>query len=137
LTAVDYPFNTADRAIRALSMRLNAEMLRNFSVAAQSAGATNLKGFLRDDGEMSSPAATRPYQVMGFDCHRLDIRLKVVGSNRLGFEHEFEIEKVWLLVIIDVCTRVVASPLLLLDSGVNIWHWLGRPGTVLPRDGNR
>jgi putative transposase len=34
LTAVDYPFNTADRAIRALLMRLKAEMLRNFSVAA-------------------------------------------------------------------------------------------------------
>jgi putative transposase len=88
-------------------MRLKAEMLRNFSVAAHSAGATNLKGLPRDDGEISLPAATRPYQVVEFDGHRLDIRLKVVVSDPLGFEHEFEIERVWLLVIIDVCTRAV------------------------------
>lgn len=42
-----------------------------------------------------------------FDGHRLDIRLKVVVRDPLGFEHEFEIERVWLLVIIDVCTRMV------------------------------
>jgi hypothetical protein len=88
-------------------MRLKAEMLRNFSVAAHLAGATNLKGLPRDDGEISLPAATRPYQVVEFDGHRLDIRLKVVVSDPLGFEHEFEIERVWLLVIIDVCTRAV------------------------------
>ena len=87
------------------------------------------KGLLRDDGEMSSPAAaTRPYQVAEFDGHRLDIWLKVVVSNPQCFEHEFEIERVWLLVIKDVCTRVVASPLLLVLSGFDIWHWRGRPG---------
>ena len=42
-----------------------------------------------------------------FDGHRLDIRLKVVVRDPLGFDHEFEIERVWLLVIIDVCTRAV------------------------------
>ena len=112
-------------------------MLRNFSVAARSAEATNVKGLLRDDGEMSSPAATRPYQVVEFDCHRLDNRLKVVVSIPLGFEHEFEIERVWLLVIIDVCTRVVARPLLLLDSGFNIWHSLDRPGDSATTRWNR
>jgi transposase InsO family protein len=56
---------------------------------------------------MSSPTATRPCQVVEFDGHRLDIRLKMVIPDPLGFEHEFEIERVWLLVIIDVCTRAV------------------------------
>jgi putative transposase len=107
LTAVDYPFDTADRAIRVLSRRLKGEMLRNFGVAAHSAGATRLKGLPRNDDEISSPAATRPYQVVEFDGHRLDIRLKVVIPDPLGLENEFEIERVWLLVIIDVCTRAV------------------------------
>ncbi|WP_408320903.1 MULTISPECIES: hypothetical protein [unclassified Paraburkholderia] len=42
-----------------------------------------------------------------FDGHRLDIRLKVVTRDPFGFEHEFEIERAWLPVIIDVCTRAV------------------------------
>jgi putative transposase len=107
LTVADYPFNTADRALRVLSRRLKAEMLRDFGVAAHSAGATHLKGLPRVDDQISSPTAKRPYQVVEFDGHRLDIRLKVVIPDPLGFEHEFEIERVWLLVIIDVCTRAV------------------------------
>jgi putative transposase len=104
-----YPFNTAGRAIRSLSQRLKAEMLRSFGAAARSAGASHLKGLPHKDDGVESPAATRPYQVVEFDGHRLDIRLKVVVRDPLGFEHEFEMERVWLLVIIDVCTRVVLA----------------------------
>ncbi|MEX3973795.1 helix-turn-helix domain-containing protein [Paraburkholderia caribensis] len=107
LTAADYPFNTEGHAIRSLSRRLTADMLRSFGTAARAAGASHLKGLPRMDDEAATPAATRPYQVVEFDGHRLDIRLKVVVRDPLGFEHEFEMERVWLLVIIDVCTRAV------------------------------
>ncbi|MDF3887756.1 helix-turn-helix domain-containing protein [Cupriavidus basilensis] len=106
LTAVDYPFNTDGRAIRSLSARLKVELLRSFRTAARAAGATHLKGLPHYDKSDSRPA-TRPYQVVEFDGHRLDLRLKVVVRDALGFEHEFEIERVWLLAIIDVCTRAV------------------------------
>jgi putative transposase len=106
LTAADYPFNTAGRAIRSLSSRVKAELLRCFGTVAAAAGASHLKGLPRSD-DVPAPAATRPYQVVEFDGHRLDVRLKVVVRDPLGFEHEFEIERVWLLVIIDVCTRVL------------------------------
>ncbi|WNC95293.1 integrase (plasmid) [Paraburkholderia sp. FT54] len=106
LTAADYPFNTAGRAIRSLSSRVKAELLRGFGTVAAAAGASHLKGLPRSD-DVPAPAATRPYQVVEFDGHRLDVRLKVVVRDPLGFEHEFEIERVWLLAIIDVCTRVV------------------------------
>ena len=109
LTAADYPFNTAGRAIRSLSQRLKEEMLRSFGAAARSAGASHLKGLPHRGDGVGSPAATRPFQVVEFDGHRLDIRLKVVVRDPLGFEHEFEMERVWLLVIIDVCTRVVLA----------------------------
>ncbi|CAE6813110.1 hypothetical protein R75465_05487 [Paraburkholderia aspalathi] len=106
LTAADYPLNTVDHAIRSLSRRVKAEMLRSFGSAARSAGATHLKGLPRVD-DAGPPAAVRPYQVVEFDGHRLDLRLKVVVRDPLGFAHEFEMERVWLLVIIDVCTRAV------------------------------
>ncbi len=106
LTAADYPLNTADHAIRSLSRRVKAEMLGSFGSAARSAGAKHLKGLPRVD-DSGPPAAVRPYQVVEFDGHRLDVRLKVVVRDPLGFTHEFEMERVWLLVIIDVCTRAV------------------------------
>lgn len=85
---------------------MKAELLRGFGTAARAARATHLKGLPRND-ELAATAATRPFQIVEFDGHRLDIRLKVVIHDPLGFTHEFEIERVWLLVIIDVCTRAV------------------------------
>ncbi|RKE23818.1 hypothetical protein B0G76_8505 [Paraburkholderia sp. BL23I1N1] len=43
LTAADYPFNTTGRAIRSLSSRVKAELLRGFSTVAQAAGASHLR----------------------------------------------------------------------------------------------
>ncbi len=60
--------------------------------------------------------ATRPCQVVEFDGHRLDICPKSVVRDPLGFEHEFEMERVWLLVIIDVYTRVVLGYHIVLAS---------------------
>ncbi|MBK7053095.1 MAG: hypothetical protein IPH54_21845 [Rhodoferax sp.] len=37
----------------------------------------------------------------------MDLRLKVVVKDPLGFEQQFEIERIWLLVIIDVYSRAV------------------------------
>ncbi|CAB3776351.1 hypothetical protein LMG28614_00197 [Paraburkholderia ultramafica] len=99
LTAADYPFNTAGHAIRSLSRHLTAEILRSFSSAAHSAGASHLKGLPRQDDEAATPEAIHPYQVVEFDGHRFDIRLKVVVRDPLGFEHEFEMERVWLPVV--------------------------------------
>jgi len=105
LSAADYPFNTQLLAIRSLSQWLRQALLESFHLAARAAGASHLKGLPKPPSQRS--AAIRPFQVVEFDAHRLDIRLKVVVRDPLGFEHEFEIERVWLLAIIDVCTRAV------------------------------
>ena len=107
LSGTDYPLNTGERGIRSLSRHLKDELLRSFGNAARSAGASHLKGLPPRDGGARTLAATRPYQTVEFDGHRLDIRLKIVVHDPLGFVHEFEMERVWLLVIIDVCTRAV------------------------------
>src|SRR5471032_189226 len=103
ITAADYPLNTDRMGIRSLSAYVTAKILTNFGDAARTAGATHLKGMPGAAGR----GAVRPYQVVEFDGHQLDVRLKIVIRDPLGFEQEFEIERIWLLVIIDVCTRAV------------------------------
>nr|WP_322787211.1 hypothetical protein [Paraburkholderia mimosarum] len=123
LTAADYPINTAGQAIRSLSACVKAELLRSFGTAARAAGAPHLKGLPRPDDQAGAPPASRPYQVVEFDGHKLDIRLKVVVSDPLGFAHEFEIERVWLLVIIDVSTRAVLGYHLVLALRAREKRW--------------
>jgi putative transposase len=118
ITAADYPFNTDRIGIRALSEYVTAEMLRNFGSAAHAAGAKRLKGFPKL-ADCNTTAAVFPYQVVEFDGHRLDVRLKIIVRDPLGFEQEFEIERIWLLVIIDVCTRAVLGYHLVLTREYN------------------
>ncbi|MBC7483560.1 MAG: hypothetical protein H7337_17065 [Rhizobacter sp.] len=105
LSAQDYPFNTEQLGVRSLSAAVRAECLRNFGRGARMAGATHLKGLVTDTD--AAPPATQALEVVEFDGHRFDVRLKVVVKDPLGFEQEFEIERVWLLVIIDVWSRAV------------------------------
>jgi transposase InsO family protein len=111
ITAADYPLNTDRKAIRSLSAHVTAKMLADFGDAAHAAGARRLKGM----PGAAERSAVRPYQVVEFDGHRLDVRLKIVIRDPLGFEQEFEIERIWLLVIIDVCTRAVLGYRLVLS----------------------
>jgi transposase InsO family protein len=105
LTAADYPFSTDRMGIRSLSATVRAQCLRSFGRVARLAGATHLKGM--PDLDATAPAAMQALDVVEFDGHRLDVRLKVVVRDPLGFEQEFEIERIWLLVIIDVWSRAV------------------------------
>jgi len=106
LTATDYPFNTQEMGSRTLAAMIKAEILQNFGRAARASGATHLKGMPRDPA-LAAPAPLCALDVVEFDGHRLDVRLKIVVRDPLGFEQEFEIERIWLLVIIDVFSRAV------------------------------
>ena len=103
LTGGDYPFNTERLGIRSFAAAVRAECLRDLYRAAHLAGAQHVKGMPRDE----RLAATEPLEVVEFDGHRLDIRLKIVVRDPLGFEQQFEIERIWLLVVIDVYSRAV------------------------------
>ena len=48
--------------------------------------------------------------VVEFDAHKLDSRLKVIlARDPLGGKHSVEIERVWLLAVINVATRCVLA----------------------------
>jgi len=106
LTAADYPFTTQQLGRRTLAGALKAEILRHFGRAARAAGASHLKGLPPAHG-LVAPAPQHALDVVEFDGHRLDVRLKIVVRDPLGFEQQFEIERIWLLVIIDVFSRAV------------------------------
>lgn len=91
--------------IRSLAKVVRAECLRSFGRATLLAGATHLKGM--PGGVTAAPVARQVLDVVEFDGHRLDVRLKVAVCDPLGFEQQFEIERLWLLVIIDVFSRAV------------------------------
>lgn len=107
ISAHEYPFNTDRMAIRALSASLRRECLDSFGRASHLAGASHLKGLPADADQLGAPAATHFLEVVEFDGHRLDLRLKVTVKDPLGFEQQFEIERIWLLAIIDVWSRAV------------------------------
>jgi putative transposase len=73
--------------IRSLASAVRAECLRRFERGAALAGATHLRG-MPGDGKMA-PAALRALDVVEFDGHRLDVRLKVVVRDPRGFEQQF------------------------------------------------
>lgn len=107
ITAANYPLNTDTLAIRALATWIKADVLRSFGEAARAAGASHLKGMPAHPAQVKRAAIVRPFQAVEFDGHRLDIRLKLVVQDPLGYTHEFELDRLWLLVILDVCSRAV------------------------------
>ena len=91
--------------IRSLAAAVRTECLRRFERNARPAGAGHPKELPRDGKTVL--LALQAIDVVEFDDHRLDLRLKVVVKDLLGFEQQFEIERIWLRVIIDVFTRAV------------------------------
>lgn len=106
LGAHDYPMSAKRYGIGALTRIIKHDLLSHFRVAARGAGATHLKGLPSAIDRAAAPP-TDALQCVEFDAHRLDLRLKMIVQDPLGQEQSFEIERVWLLVILDVYSRAV------------------------------
>jgi len=105
LGASDYPLNQHDKAVRSLARTLRSWLLEDFDLAAHAAGA-RLKpaSALRQPPERAGADA---FDTVEFDAHKMDVRLKLIDRDPLGGEQSYEIERVWLLAIIDVATRCI------------------------------
>ena len=105
LTQADYPLNQADRAIRSLGRTLRQWLQADFRLAAAAADA-RIKPIsaLR---HLPERAALRAFDTVEFDAHKLDLRLKVIDVDPSGGEQMLEIERIWLLAVIDVSTRCI------------------------------
>lgn len=105
LGAGDYPLNQSDKAVRSLARTLHSWLDKDFDLAARAAG-TRIKpaSALR---QLPERGASDAFDTVEFDPHKMDVRLKVIDRDPTGIEHSYEIERVWLLAIIDVPTRCI------------------------------
>ncbi|MDP3611753.1 MAG: hypothetical protein Q8R98_07870, partial [Rubrivivax sp.] len=120
LTQRDYPLNQKDKAVRSLARTLRGWMDSDLPLAAHVAGARiKPSSALRS---LPERAALRAFDTVEFDAHKMDLRLKVVDVDPTGGEQVWEIERVWLLAIIDVATRCVLGWILSLARECNRTH---------------
>jgi putative transposase len=105
LTQRDYPLNQKDKAVRSLARTLRGWMDLDLPLAAGMAGA-RIKPSSAWRG-LPERAVLRAFDTVEFDAHKMDLRLKVVDVDPTGGEQVWEIERVWLLAIIDVATRCI------------------------------
>jgi putative transposase len=120
LTQRDYPLNQKDKAVRSLARTLRSWMDQDLPLATHVAGArVKPSSALRS---LPERAALRAFDTVEFDAHKMDLRLKVVDVDPTGGEQVWEIERVWLLAIIDVATRCILGWTLSLARECNRTH---------------
>ncbi len=106
LTARDYPLNHDEGGRRSFRTVLRQRMLDGFAQANRSAGGEGVKPAAAL-AFAPSRAVSDPFDTVEFDAHKLDLRLKILDQDPEGIEHVIEIERVWLLAIIDVGSRAI------------------------------
>jgi hypothetical protein len=106
MTAKDYPLNHDEAGRRSLRTALRQRMLDGFAQANRSAGGEGVKPSAALAFTPSRPV-TDPLDMVEFDAHKLDLRLKILDQDPEGEEHVLEIERVWLLAAIDVGSRAI------------------------------
>jgi putative transposase len=104
-----YPFNRLQEGKRSLAQVTKNIMDTSFQSAARAAGAERIAPPWHDGkhSKDTSPATLRPFEVAEFDGHKLDIRLRVRLEDPFGLTYDLELRRVWILVVLDVCTRAV------------------------------
>ena len=94
LTANDYPLNHDEMGYRSLARWIRTRLEQRIPMSLPR----------RDDAWR---ATTRPYSVVELDGHKLDLRIRVRYIDAAGVSIDIESERLFVITLIDVCTRVV------------------------------
>lgn len=108
LTAQDYPLNQDDKAYRSFAKFARARLDARVPIRFQSAAVG-----------AAQHVAPAPFSVVELDGHKLDVRLRVRYAQLNGLPVDVEIERLFVIVIIDTCTRAVLGWQLVLGSEYN------------------
>lgn len=95
LTAKDYPLNYDEMGYRSLAHWVRNRLESRLAIRPPLA--------LTD----AWTASTRPYSVVELDGHKLDLRVRVRFTDASGVSVDIESERLFVITLIDVCTRVV------------------------------
>jgi predicted DNA-binding protein YlxM (UPF0122 family) len=105
----EYPFNQDLLGIRSLSTYLKklAQEHLSFVDQANYLGADHVGGMPTIESFGIPLPAAKPYHAVEFDGHRIDLRLSISIKDPFGYETILEIERIWILAIIEVVTRAI------------------------------
>ena len=105
ITVERYPLNTRRVAFRSLHAYVLKVSYEDFAMAVSHSRGTKSRARATDD--VQAPAATRAFEVVEFDGHKMDIRLDVRLIDPTGMEQVLELHRIWIIVALDVFTRAV------------------------------
>ncbi|WP_076591363.1 hypothetical protein [Herminiimonas arsenitoxidans] len=104
--ANEYPFTQSLLGIRSLATYLKKHAEATFVSASKNAGATRVSPGVSVLG-MPTPSATRAYEIVEFDGHKIDLRITLRVKDPFGLETLLELHRIWILVLLDLATRAV------------------------------
>lgn len=113
-----YPFTQELLGIRSLAAHLRKLSTQTFEKAASKAGAKHI-GAPASNIADSAPAATRAFEVVEFDGHKIDLRITVRVDDPYGMEQLMELHRIWILVLLDVASRAIIGYSLALGKEYN------------------
>jgi len=117
IQAHQYPLNADRVGIRSLATFLKRFGSSTFEKAAADAGATHVGRAWPADVALVKTPAVKPFESAEFDGHRIDLRITVRVIDPFGLELVYEIERIWILVLLDVVTRAALGYSLALGGG--------------------
>ncbi|MEQ7049906.1 hypothetical protein ABN764_04515 [Paenibacillaceae sp. P-4] len=116
----DYPFNTEDKASRSLYRYLKKIEQSYFVEAAKRNGSQAFRSSKRThDTEQEKLLITRPYHRVQFDGHKIDAIFTITFTTPEGDTVTEVMERVWLLLIVDVATRAILGHYLSFNKEYN------------------
>ena len=119
LDARDYPLNQDRFGIRSLSKVIRQLATETFASGARAAGAQRISAPWADEHYGRHSGATKPLETVEFDGHKLDVRLHVRYQEASGVIEDIDVNRVWLLVIIDVFSRAILGWNMVLSAEYN------------------
>jgi len=111
----DYPLNQDRQGIRSLAKAVHRMASESFAAGARAAGAQRIAAPWAEEPYAAEPAS-RPFEVVEFDGHKLDIPLHVRYVDAAGVAEDIDVNRVWLLVVLDVCSRAILGWNLVLSA---------------------
>jgi hypothetical protein len=117
----DYPLSQIERAYRSLAYFARSRLEARVPTRHLSA----------NDARQT---AIHPFSVVEMDGHKLDLRLRVRYTEPSGLAVDLETERLFVIVILDVCTRAVLGWQLVLASEYNRYDvLLAVQNALMPR----
>ncbi|MNW37249.1 Integrase core domain protein [compost metagenome] len=117
-----YPFNTEDKAYRSMYRFFNKIEKSHFTETAklygeESARQAKWRGNKSDTEDL---LLRKPYQRVQFDGHKIDAIFTITFTTPEGDTITEVIDRIWLLVIVDVATRAILGHHLCVNKEYNL-----------------